>query len=531
MMTGTDDTSRVSQTDAADVYFGIPGLDEVFDGEKAIPANSLFLVEGPPGSGKTTLALQFLRQAVREGKACLLVSNAETPTQLDRIAASHGWDLEGIHVTAWMEPTGGADGALDAEYTLFPEAEVEVTDILGHLFAEVERVRPSRLVIDTASALRVLAPSPAFYRRQLKRIRDFLFGYDCTTLVLDDALTSEKDIRSQTLVDGILELRQIDQSYGGDRRRLRVRKLRGATYISGFHDFIIKSGGIEVFPRLVATRHEQLALIEPATSGNAALDALVGGGLPRGSSTLVMGPAGTGKSSLVTLYVHAAAQRGERSAVCLFDESTESYIARSRGLGVDIAGAVEAGHIQINHLDPAESTPGEIAHRLVREVEEGGARVVVIDAINGYLQSAINEPQVVLHLRELLSYLARRQVVTLLVLTQHGFLGGAMSTPVDVSFIADNVILLRYFEAEGRVHQAVSVMKKRIGNHERTIRELTLTAGGIRLSEPLEGFSGVLTGVPVPPPPGFLSARGFVSPGRKRTAWRTGRTSAGRSGS
>ncbi len=479
------------------VRFGISGLDDLFDHEGGIPPKTLFLIQGYTGIGKTTLALQFLLQGVREGASCLLVTNAETPAQLQTIAASHGWSLDGLHITEWMEEANGDASNIEQDYTLFPEAEVEVGATLQSLFESVARVRPDRLVIDSISALRALAPSAAFHRRQLKRIRTFLWAYDCTTLLLDDAAISEKDMRRQTLADGLLELQQVDLAYGGDRRRLRVRKLRGCTYIGGYHDFRIRTGGIEVYPRLVASRHELVDYFEPAVSRVAALDALTGGGLPRGTSTLILGPAGSGKSTLGAAWVHAAAAQGESSAVCLFDESVDSYLARSRGLNLDLTPAIEAGQVHISHLDPAELSPGEISHLLVRRVDDDGARLVVIDSVNGYLHSAAEEPQVLLHLRELLSYLARRQVITLLIMTRHGILGNNEAAPLDMSFLADNVILLRYFEAAGSIRQALSMVKKRTGAHERTIRELSFTGGVISLGEPLTEFSGVLSGWPV----------------------------------
>lgn len=477
------------------VDFGIAGLDQVLaDG---VPASALLLLQGVPGTGKTTLALQFLLHGVAKGERCLLVSNAENPAQIHAVAATHGWDLAGLRILNWSDQGEGAAQPDGDDYTLFPEAEVEVGESLGQLFAEVDRVRPSRLVIDTISALRALAPTPAYYRRQLRRLRNFLLPYACTTIIIDDGLSTEKDARSQTLSDGIIELQQIDLSYGGDRRRLRVRKMRATTYIGGYHDFRIEKGGLAVFPRLVAAAREEEALRDaPALSGVAALDGLVGGGLPRGTATLIMGPAGSGKSTVAATYMRAAAERGERSVLCLFDESVRTCFARCRGLGIDMEGMAASGQVLMDHLDPAERTPGEIAGLLVRQVEEHDVRLVVLDTLNGYLQSAAEEPMVLLHLRELLTYLSRRQVVTILILTQHGILGAEMATPVDVSFLADNVLLLRFFEAEGSIRQVLSVVKKREGKHERTIRELWLDGGGINLSEPLTDFAGLLSGAP-----------------------------------
>jgi circadian clock protein KaiC len=473
---------------------GIPGLDEALQG--GFPREALLLVEGTPGSGKTTLGMQFLLQGVRDGETCLLASNAETLDQLKLIAASHAWNLDGVHFTKFTEPAVTVDDD-ESHYTLFPEAEVELGETLQHLFAEIERIRPTLLVLDTISVLRVLAPTPAFYRRQLRRIRDLVLERSCTTLMLDDgSRTDDKDTRSQTLADGIIELQQQDSKYGADRRQLRVRKLRGCSYFSGAHDFTIVTGGLTVFPRLVARAHAETPALQPLRSGVAQIDTLLGGGLSRGSSTLVMGPAGTGKSTISTIYAMAAAERGERCSILLFDESIESHIARSQGLGLNIAPVIEAGRIRVNDLDPAELSPGQIADLLVRQVEVDSVGLVVIDTVNGYLQSAAEEKAILLHLRELISYLRRRRVVTLLTLTEHGILVSDRSTPIDVSFLADNVLLLRYFEAKGALHQALSVVKKRAGPHEHTIRELILKPGSIALGEPLEDFTGVLTGAP-----------------------------------
>ncbi|HSO06376.1 MAG TPA: ATPase domain-containing protein [Pelomicrobium sp.] len=481
-MPATDETGRPP--------FGVPGLDEVF--HDGIPPDSLVLVEGPPGSGKTTLGLQFLLQGVRDGETCLLLTNAESPGQLERIAASHGWSLEGLHVVDWNEPADHRPGNGGAEYTLFPEAEVEVGETLRVLFAEIERLRPTRLVIDTISLLRLLAPSPAFHRRQLRRIREAVAGRSCATLVIDDAQPTEKGLRGQTLVDGVVELTRAEFLYGGDRRQLRVRKLRGATYIGGAHDMKLIKGGLVVYPRLVAAEHATVDGLPPAVAGLEALDRLAGAGLPRGSSTLVAGPAGTGKSTLCAAYASAAARRGERCAVYLFDETPESFLARAEKLGLGLASAAESGRLFLRNLDPAELTPGEIAHRIVHQVKEDGVRLVVIDTVNGYLQSAAEEPMVMLHLRELLSFLGRSGVVTLLVLTQHGLLAPESAMPVDLSYMADNIFLLRFFEMEGGVRKALSVVKRRSGPHETTIRELCMTERGITLSPPLKEFSRVL---------------------------------------
>lgn len=472
---------------------GVPGLDRVLHG--GLPRGSLLLIEGPPGSGKTTIALQLLIQAVRAGETCLLATSAESPAQLRSIAASHGWSLEGVNITGLSEPPG-EDGDKRLDYTLFPEAEVEISETFDHLFTEVERLQPRLLALDTISSLRILAPTPAFHRRQLKRLRDFMAARDCTTIMLDEASMTEMDLRSQTLSDGIIELRQSDCLYGADRRALRVRKLRGCSFMSGLHDVSIATGGLKVHPRLVAHGYTTRKSAPAINSGLEAIDALVGGGLPRGSNTLIMGPAGIGKSTISTLYAMSAAKCGEKCAVLLFDESEERHIARNEGLGLAMRAEVEAGRILLTHLDPAELSVGQIADMLVDRVEKENVRLVIIDTLNGYLQSAMEEPTVLLHIRELLSFLSRRQIVTIMALTQHGIFGSEVSSPVDFSFLADNVFLLRFFEVDGALHKALSIVKKRSGPHEHTIRELTLTRGGVEVSEPLKGFSGVLTGTP-----------------------------------
>lgn len=474
------------------VNTGIEGLDDVLLG--GIPAGTLLLAQGLSGSGKTTVGLQFLIEGARRGERCLLVTNGETPEELASIAGSHGWSLDGVDVVRWEEEV--EEGETSADYTLFPPAEVEVGETLSRVFAAIDRLQPARLVIDAISGIRILARDAAFFLLQLKRLHRFLSGRSCTTMLLNDTVDPDLDARAQTISHAVMELQHLVFGFGGERRRLRIRKVRGSRYVGGFHDMTIETGGLRVFPRLVATSHAEVPEAEPAASGLAELDALAGGGLPRGSSTLLTGPAGTGKSTLSALYLRAAAERGERSGVFLFDEPVRSFLRRSRGLGIDLDPHAEAGRVAFTHLDPAELSPGQIAHAVLEQVR-GGTRLILFDTLNGYLQSAAEEPMVLLHLRELLSYLSGQGTVTLLTLTQHGILGQDIARPVvDLSFLADNVLLLRYFESGGSIHQALSMVKRRTGPHERTIRRLILEPGRVRLSGPLSEFSGVLTGVP-----------------------------------
>jgi len=472
---------------------GSAGLDNVLNG--GFPANRLYLVEGDPGTGKTTLALQFLLEGVRRGEPVLYVTLSETKEELTAVARSHGWSLEGVGL---HELVPAADSLkAETQYTIFHPSEVELGETTRAVIEEVERIKPRRVVFDSLSEMRLLARDPLRYRRQILALKQFFAGRKSTVLLLDDRTAADTDLQVQSIAHGVLMLEQLELDYGAERRRMRVSKLRGSRFRGGFHDFAIRTGGVEVFPRLVAAgRHMEF---EPGSvaSGVAELDALLGGGLDRGTATLFLGPAGSGKSSLAAHFAAAAAARGEPAAAFIFDEGVNTYLGRAAGLGTDLRAEVEAGRFKVQQVDPAELSPGEFAHSVCTAVE-GGVRLVIIDSLNGYLQAMPDERFLTAQMHELLTYLNQQGVVTLLVMAQHGFLGTGMSSPVDVSYLADTVVLLRYFEVAGAIRRAVSVVKKRTGRHEDTIREMRLSAArGIEVGEPLTAFRGVLTGVPM----------------------------------
>lgn len=470
---------------------GIPGLDNVLAG--GFTASRLYLIEGVPGSGKTTLALQFLLEGVANGETVLYVTLSETENELREVCESHGWSLAGVAIHELAPPEQSLDP--DAQYTMFHPSEVELADTTQRILEQVEAQRPHRVVFDSLAELRLLAGSALRYRRQVLALKQYFSGRGCTVLLLDDSAVSEYGLHVHTIVHGVVSLDQLNPEYGGDRRRLRIKKFRGRRFSGGYHDYEILTGGLRVFPRLVAAEHRRIGALERITSGLPQLDALVGGGLDRGTSTLLLGAAGTGKSSLATHFMIAAAERGEHSAMFTFDESVRSLVTRSTGLGFDINRHMAEGLIRVDSIDPAELSPGEFSHRIRQAAEVDGARVIVIDSLNGYLNAMPEERFMLVHLHELLAFLGQLGVVTILVSAQQGLIG-PMSNNIDVSYLADGVILLRYFEARGEVRQAISVLKKRTGAHERTIRELSINNSGLSIGEPLREFQGVFTGVP-----------------------------------
>jgi circadian clock protein KaiC len=478
------------------VATGIAGLDDILGG--GFTKDRLYLIEGNPGSGKTTLALQYLLHGVQHGEPGVYVALSETKVEVRDVARSHGWDLDGLHMVELV--ASEAELEPDNQYTMFQPSELELGETTKVILSEIERTKPKRVVIDSLSEMRLLAQSPLRYRRQIIALKQFFIGRECTVFLLDDARLENNPkemMRLQTIAHGVVTLEQLSPEYGAERRRLRVGKLRGQQYRGGYHDFVIRRGGLDVFPRLVAAEHQDQPQRAVLRSGNAQLDALLGGGPQHGTSVVLLGPAGSGKSTVALQYARAAADRGERSAVFTFDERLETILERTAGLGLDIAPDLKAGRISVQPIDAAELSPGEFAHR-VRAAVEGvdgnpAAKIVVIDSLNGYLQAMPEERFLIAQLHELLSYLGHRGVVTFLIVAQHGLVGN-MHSPIDTTYLADTVVLFRFFEVAGEVKQAISVVKKRSGNHERTIRELALAADGIRVGEPLRDFQGILSG-------------------------------------
>ncbi|MES1157972.1 MAG: ATPase domain-containing protein [Haliangium ochraceum] len=473
---------------------GIAGLDDILRG--GFPPNRVYLVQGDPGAGKTTLGLQFLLEGIRSGESSMYISLSESRDEVLAVARSHGWSLDGIHM---FEMQVGQREFSDAdENTLFEPSEVELREVMHRLLAEIERVKAKRVVFDSLSELRLLAQHPLRYRRQILLLKQFFSGRNCTVLFLDDRTAPEEDRQLQSIVHGVLLLEMSAAEYGSERRRLRMIKIRGLQPRGGYHEFSIARGGLRVFPRLVAAEHAPIGEHAVLPSGVSALDTLLGGGIDRGTATLIMGPAGAGKSSLALQYALSAAGRGEHVELFAFDERIQTLFLRARGLGMDLDGAVAAGTLAVRQLDPAEMGPGEFVASVSQSVLTDNTRVVVIDSLNGYLNAMPEERALALQLHELLAVLNQRGVTTFLVLAQHGLLGPSMNSPIDVSYLADTVIMLRYFEAGGAVRKAISVIKKRSGRHEESIREFQMgSPRGITVGPPLSGFSGILTGVPV----------------------------------
>ena len=486
---------------------GIEGLDDVLRG--GFTPNRLYLIEGVPGSGKTTLAMQFLMEGVRLGEPVLYVTLSETEQEVREVADSHGWSLDGIAIRELVPSEESLRP--DDQYTMFHPSEVELSETTKAILTDVERVKPARVVFDSLSELRLLAGNPLRYRRQILALKQFFAGRSCTVLLLDDLTGTHHDLQVQSIAHGVVRLEQLNPEYGAERRRLIVVKYRGVGFRGGFHDYIIRRGGLDVFPRIVAGEHRLAPVAEKLASGIAELDTLLGGGLEHGTSTLIVGAAGSGKSSLAAQFVASAAEKGQNAAMFIFDESLNTLLTRTAGLGIDLRKHVEVGRVTIKQVDPAELSPGEFAHAIRRAVERDGAAVVIIDSLNGYLNAMPEERFLVIQLHELLTYLGQAGVATILIGAHQGLVGGPMIAPVDASYLADAVILLRYYEARGEVRQAISVVKKRSGAHERTIREFRMEPGRISIGQPLRDFRGVLTGVPVyeraagPPPEGEVS--------------------------
>nr|AUN37257.1 circadian clock protein KaiC [uncultured bacterium] len=475
---------------------GIPGLDNILAG--GYSRNRLYLLEGVPGSGKTTVAMQFLLAGVKLGEPVLFVTLSETEEELRAVADSHGWSLDGVTI---RELIPGEDSLLpDDQYTMFHPSEVELSETTKGILQDVDRVKPLRVVFDSLSELQLLAGNPIRYRRQILALKQFFAGRKCTVLLLDDTTSSKQDLQVQSIAHGVIRLEQLYPEYGAERRRLIVLKYRGVRFRGGFHDYVIKRGGIEVYPRLVASEHRLGPLSQRLDSGVAELDSLLGGGLECGTSTLIVGAAGTGKSSLAAQFAVTTAKAGKRSALFIFDESINTLLTRAKGLGIDLAKYMKKGLISIQQVDPAELSPGEFAHHVRQAVEDDQSSMVIIDSLNGYLNAMPDERFLIIHLHELLTYLGQQGVATILIGAHAGLIGNAMVTPVDASYLADAVVLMRYYELRGEVRQAISVMKKRGSAHERTIRDFQLSPKGISVGPPLREFRGILTGVPIHEP-------------------------------
>ena len=470
---------------------GIEGLDDILAGGFA--RNRLFLVEGVPGSGKTTLALQFLLEGVRAGETVLYVTLSETEEELRSVATSHGWSLDGLTLRE-LTPSE-EELAPDEQTMMFHAPEIELAATIKRVLDDVERLKPTRVVFDSLSEMRLLAGHALRYRRQILALKQFFSSRQCTVLLLDDMTATEHDLQMQSIAHGVVMLEHRQPEYGTQRRRLRVLKFRGVQFRGGFHDYAIQRGGLMVFPRLVAAEHRQTSNRGFLGSGVHALDELTGGGLSEGTSTLIVGAAGTGKSTLAAQFASAAAARGEKSALFIFDESPQTLVSRCEALRIPLAAAVDAGTISLQQIDPAELTPGELVHA-IRQAVEAGVKLVVLDSLNGYLNAMPEERFLIVQLHELLMYLGQQGVATILISAHQGLIGSQMTAVVDASYLADSVILLRYFELKGEVRQALSVLKKRGGPHERTIREFKLDANGIHVGQALREFRGVLTGVP-----------------------------------
>ncbi|MES2696046.1 MAG: ATPase domain-containing protein [Verrucomicrobiota bacterium] len=471
---------------------GISGLDEILRG--GLPENRLHLLLGNPGVGKTTLAFQYLLEGARVGEKGLYIALSETRDEILSVARSHGWPIDEIAIFELSALEQQL--AQEERNTVFHPAEIELNKTTQLLLQRIQEVKPKRLVLDSLSELRLLSDSPLRYRRQMLSLKQFFAGAQMTVLLLDDHSADGGDLHVQSIAHGVLKIEKILSDYGSEKRRITINKMRGLNFVGGYHDAMIVPGGIKVFPRVIGSAHKRQNSRGPMPSGVKELDALLGGGLDRGTSCLFLGPAGSGKSTVALQFAIAAAKRGDVVLLCLFEENLDTMLARAASVGMPLEQLIADGKIVVREVDPAELAPGEFAHLVIDQVKTKGTRMVVIDSLNGYMQAMPNVSHLTIQLHELLSFLNRHGVLSIMTVAQHGLIG-AMQSPVDLTYLADSVVLLRYFEQAGRIKKAISVIKKRIGRHEDTLREFRIDDQGIRVGEPLDQFHGVLTGTPV----------------------------------
>ena len=482
MKTSIEDTTRAST--------GISGLDNILGG--GLTEHRVYLVEGTPGTGKTTLSLQFLLEGARRGEAGLYITLSETADELSAVAATHGWSLESLYL---FELVNQGDLDPDQQQTILHPSEVELGETTREVMKRVEEIRPARVVFDSLSEMRLLAQNPLRYRRQILALKQFFASRDCTVLMLDDRTSDPNDLQLHSIAHGVISLEQAARDFGPERRRLRVIKMRGIKFRGGYHDFILDRGGLSVFPRLVAAEHGTEFSSQTVSTGNEELDQLLGGGLMPGTNTLLSGPSGVGKTTTAMFCIRAALDRGDKATYFLFDEGIKTLLVRSSALGMDLAPYIESGKLDIQQIDPAELSPGEFTSRARVAVEEGGSSYVCIDSLNAYLQAMPGEQFLLLQMHELLNYLNQSGITTMLVLGQHGLVGD-MRSDVDLSYLSDTILLFRFFEAKAEVRTAISVVKSRTSSHERSIREFKLSARGLEVGEALRDFEGVLSGLP-----------------------------------
>lgn len=483
MAISIDDKSHRSST-------GMPGLDQILGG--GLTRDRLYLVEGTPGTGKTTLSLQFLLEGVRQGERGLYVTLSETSDELRAVAKTHGWSLDHLDLFELVSEAGLDP---DSEQSVLHPSEVELGETTREVMRRVEELRPARVVFDSLSEMRLLAQNPLRYRRQILALKQFFSQRQCTVLMLDDRTSDPTDLQLHSIAHGVISLELAPREFGAERRRLRVVKMRGIKFTGGYHDFSLRTGGLVVFPRLIAAEHHKDFTSSPKSTGNQALDLLLGGGLVSGTNTLLSGPSGVGKTTTAVYCLLAALRRGEKATYFLFDEGIGTLLTRTAALGMDIRPHIESGTLSIQQIDPAELSPGEFSWRTRIAVEENGSTFIVVDSLNAYLQSMPGEQFLLLQMHELLSYLNQLGVTTLLILGQHGLVGDVQSD-VDLSYLSDSILLFRFFEAQGEVRTAVSMVKSRTLPHERTIREFKLSERGLQVGDALVDFEGVLTGLP-----------------------------------